>query len=137
MLKKIGLTILFLLLLIIAYFVFWPSPIDPVAWMPPTAPELTGQYQKNEKLSALEVLYQGQCDKCEDIAVDSMGRIYGGQINGDIIEIDKGNRRVVANTGGRPLGLDFDAAGNLIVADAGAGLLSIEPKRWKNYGFDQ
>src|SRR6185312_9866039 len=33
--------------------------------------------------------------------------------------------RVFANTGGRPLGLIFDHAGNLLVADAIKGLLSI------------
>ena len=32
-------------------------------------------------------------------------------------------------TGGRPLGMKFDAGGNLIVADAFRGLLSISPKR--------
>jgi sugar lactone lactonase YvrE len=32
---------------------------------------------------------------------------------------------VLVNTGGRPLGLDFDAAGNLVAADAIKGLLSI------------
>ena len=31
------------------------------------------------------------------------------------------------NTGGRPLGIDFDGNGNLIVADGYIGLLSIAP----------
>ncbi|MEM6316249.1 MAG: SMP-30/gluconolactonase/LRE family protein [Bacteroidota bacterium] len=128
MLKKIGLTLLGFIALIAAYFVFWPSPIDPVAWEAPKAPELVGTYAKNEKLSTLEIIHQGQCDKCEDVAIDSTGKVYGGQLNGDIIEFDGTNRRVVANTGGRPLGLDFDAVGQLIVADAGAGLLSVDPK---------
>ena len=42
MFKKIGLTLLVLLALIIAYFVFWPSPIEPATWEAPQAPELTG-----------------------------------------------------------------------------------------------
>jgi len=63
----------------------------------------------------------------EDVAIDSMGRIYGGQLNGDIVEFDKaGNRKVIANTKGRPLGLHFDKQKNLIVADATSGLLSID-----------
>ena len=33
-----------------------------------------------------------------------------------------------ANTGGRPLGMEFDAQDNLIVCDAHKGLLSIDPK---------
>jgi sugar lactone lactonase YvrE len=36
---------------------------------------------------------------------------------------------VFANTGGRVLGFDFDAAGNLIAADAINGLLSISPDK--------
>lgn len=131
MFKKIGLLLLVLLALIIGYFVLWPSPITPDTWTAPKAPELTGPYQVNDKLGALEILHAGQCEKCEDVAVDSMGRIYGGQLNGDIIEFSQGKRRVVANTGGRPLGLHFDAAGHLIVADAPKGLLSIDVKTGK------
>ena len=33
---------------------------------------------------------------------------------------------IFVNTGGRPLGLDFDASGNLIIADAYKGLLSAD-----------
>jgi len=128
MFKKIGLFFLILIALIIGYFVVWPSPIDPEGWTPPKAPTLTGEYEVNDKLAALEILFPGQCEKCEDVAVDSMGRIYGGQVNGDIIEFYQGKRRVVANTGGRPLGLHFDHSGHLIVADAPKGLLSIDIK---------
>ncbi|MEM1120937.1 MAG: SMP-30/gluconolactonase/LRE family protein [Bacteroidota bacterium] len=131
MLKKSLLSLVVFIALIAAYFVLWPSPIDPIAWTPPKAPELVGQYQKNEKLSALEVLFAGDCNQCEDIAVDAAGNIYGGQINGDIVKFESGKRRVLANTRGRPLGLDFDTLGNLIVADAGAGLLSIDPNNGK------
>ena len=40
---------------------------------------------------------------------------------------DGSGREVFANTAGRVLGFDFDAAGNLIAADAIKGLLSISP----------
>ena len=124
--KRILLLLLGLLLLALLLFIIWPSPIDPVAWTPPKAPELTGVYQPNDKLANVEILFEGQCDKCEDVAIDSMGRIYGGQLNGDIVEFANGKRKVLANTGGRPLGLHFDQNKNLIIADAGAGLLSID-----------
>jgi len=125
MLKKIGLILLSLLFLIILYFVFTPSPIDPVGWTPPPAPALEGPYEKNDRLAALEVLCPGQCNKCEDVALDAEGRIFVGDVEGNIIEFDNGKRRVVVNTGGRPLGLHFDDSGHLIIADAGAGLLSL------------
>lgn len=122
--------LLFLLGFIIAsiiIFILMPSPIEPEAWTPPKAPEMTGKYAVNNKLADVEVLFKGQCEKCEDVAIDSMGRIYGGQLNGDIVEFDKaGTRKVIANTKGRPLGLHFDKQKNLIVADATSGLLSID-----------
>jgi sugar lactone lactonase YvrE len=43
------------------------------------------------------------------------------------LQPDGTHAEVFANTGGRPLGLVFDHAGNLIVADAVKGLLSITP----------
>jgi sugar lactone lactonase YvrE len=42
---------------------------------------------------------------------------------------DGSGQEVVVNTGGRVLGFDFDAAGNLIAADAFKGLLSISPDK--------
>ncbi len=124
--KRILFIVLAIIIIAIVAFLLMPSPIDPVAWSPPKAPELTGVYQQNDQLAKVEIIHKGQCQQCEDVAIDSMGRIYGGQVNGDIIVFEKENRTVLANTGGRPLGLHFDKLGNLIVADAGAGLLSLD-----------
>lgn len=125
MFKKILLFLLAIIVLLAAWLTFTPSPIDAVAWTPPPMPELTGQYEKNNELSKMEIIFPNECDQCEDIAIDSLGRIYGGEINGNIVVFENGKRRVLANTGGRPLGLHFDHSGNLIVADADKGLLSI------------
>src|SRR5205814_5806435 len=55
------------------------------------------------------------------------GRIYAGVEGGRIFRLQPDGTRpeVFADTRGRPLGLDFDRDGNLIVADAYQGLLSI------------
>ena len=61
--------------------------------------------------------------------MDAQGRLYAGLHDGRIVRLDdQGRPQTFADTGGRPLGMDFDAAGNLIVADAWKGLLSIDPQ---------
>lgn len=111
---------------LIAYLIAWPVPIDPVAWTPPAAPELTGVYAQNSELARVERLpLDGFAP--EDVAIDSQDRIYSGTADGRIFRFQADGTRpeVFASTGGRPLGLIFDHDGNLIVADAIKGLLSI------------
>lgn len=116
------------------YFLFWPVAISPQSWSPPQAPPLTGQYQQNSLLAKTERLSLGNDGATpgagfapEDVALDSAGRIYTGLDDGRIMRLqaDGTKPEVFSNTHGRPLGLVFDAAGNLIVADAIKGLLSI------------
>jgi len=126
MVKKIILGLLSIFLVFIAYLLLAPTPIDPIAWTPPKAPTLTGTYQENDRLSKMDILFDGECFQCEDVAIDSSGNVYGGEVNGNIIVFVNGKRKVLANTGGRPLGLHFDHSKNLIVADADKGLLSID-----------
>lgn len=128
-LKKIVAGFVVIVGLITLYLLFWPVPIDPVAWTPPKAPELTGDYEPNTHLASVERLGTGAGVGPEDVAVDSQGRIYGGMEDGRILRFqpDGSNPEVFAKTGGRPLGLHFDASGNLMVADMSKGLLSISP----------
>lgn len=122
MLKYVGL----MFLLLLAYLLFLPVPIQPVEWTPPAPPALTGMYAPNDKLAAIEHIFDGKCRGCEDVAVDSTGAIYGGSENGDIVKMTpEGKSSILTNTNGRPLGLHIDHQGNLLVADAVKGLLSI------------
>lgn len=128
LLKRLLVFIIVLIAATVVYLLVAPVPIDPVAWQPPIAPQLAGPYQPNSRLSSTERLYLGEGNAPEDVAVDRDGRIYGGFDDGRImvIEANGGQPRLFANTYGRPLGLAFDATGNLIVADAIKGLLSID-----------
>jgi sugar lactone lactonase YvrE len=122
--------------IVVLYLLFWPVPISPQAWTPPPAPPLTGQYQQNSRLAEIERLSlgtgaprPGSGFAPEDVALDEQSRIYAGLDDGRIMRLqaDGTNPQVFSNTHGRPLGLDFDPNGNLIVADAIKGLLSIAP----------
>ena len=116
--------------LIVLYLLFWPVAISPQSWTPPVAPTLTGQYQQNSRLSGVErlsIVEGGTGFAPEDVALDTQGRIYAGIDDGRIMRLQADGTRpeVFSNTHGRPLGLVFDSTGNLIVADAIKGLLSI------------
>ena len=125
--KRFAPFLVFILTAGIAYLLFAPVPITPGAWTPAPAPELSGQYEKNTRLSPVQKLSLGEGHKPEDVALDAEGKIYAGFEDGRIMVLqpDGTQPRVFANTGGRPLGLIFDREGNLIVADALKGLLSI------------
>ncbi|NUM56261.1 MAG: SMP-30/gluconolactonase/LRE family protein [Candidatus Hydrogenedentes bacterium] len=115
---------------VLAWLIFGPSEIDPIAWTPPEAPSLTGQFAQNNVLDSIELRFRGQLLGPEDIARDKEGRFYTGLANGSIVRIarDLLKTELLVNTGGRPLGMEFDAQGNLIVCDAHKGLLSIDPE---------
>lgn len=126
--KRLAKVIVLGLVLATAVFLVLPSPIDPVAATPPPSMPLTGPLEPNQKLRQAELLVKGKVQGPEDVHLDEAGRIYGGTIDGKIIRIaTDGTLETFADTGGRPLGMDFDNAGNLIVCDADHGLLSIDP----------
>jgi sugar lactone lactonase YvrE len=65
----------------------------------------------------------------EDVLVGPDGTVWTGTEDGAIWAIDptSGNTRRVADTGGRPLGLELLPDGRLLVCDARRGLLAVEP----------
>lgn len=127
MLKRIFWTLLIIIVVVVLYFVAWPVPINPVAWKAPSNPGYIGPFESNELLRDIQLLSIGDNHGPEDIALDSQGRIYASTYEGRIVRLqaDGSNPENWVETGGRPLGIDFDNNGNLIVADAFRGLLSI------------
>jgi sugar lactone lactonase YvrE len=63
----------------------------------------------------------------EDVVVDGEGRIYAGVDDGRILRLSPDGRRidVIADTGGRPLGLELYGEDELLICDARAGLLVV------------
>ncbi|MGD9044432.1 MAG: SMP-30/gluconolactonase/LRE family protein [Desulfobacterales bacterium] len=129
MIKKILWSLLAIIIVIILYFLLWPVAIDPVAWEAPPNPGYTGSFLVNERLKGIETFAIAGNHGPEDIAVDSQGRIYTTSHEGHIVRLnaDCSNPQNWVDTKGRPLGIDFDEKGNLIVADAFRGLISISP----------
>ncbi|MEP6912751.1 MAG: SMP-30/gluconolactonase/LRE family protein [bacterium] len=130
--KRLFLFFAALAAIVVVYLLLWPVPISPKAWTPPTGPPLTGTYQENVLLSGVDRLAlvpSGTGFAPEDVALDSENRIYAGLSDGRIMRLqaDGTSPHVFSNTQGRPLGLAFHPNGNLIVADAIKGLLSIAP----------
>ena len=119
-----------ILVVLVVYLLLWPVPIEPVAWMAHPAPPLVGDFAPNRLLQGMELFPTPKTHAPEDVAVDGDGRVYVGVEEGQILRYspDGANVEVFADTGGRPLGLDFDVDGNLIVADAFKGLLSVDPE---------
>ncbi len=127
--KKSILGIVGILVLLIVLFLFQSAPIEPAAYTPPKAPDLSGVLAPNELLQKAELLALGKINGPEEIALDSQGRVYGGTQDGKIMRLlPDGKLEVFAETKGRPLGLQFDGDENLIVCDAYKGLLSIDPQ---------
>jgi sugar lactone lactonase YvrE len=64
----------------------------------------------------------------EDVVVDEAGRVVTGVDDGRLLRVGPDGRvEVVADTGGRPLGIELLGDGRLLVCDARRGLLAVDP----------
>jgi len=110
------------------YLLTWPVPVDPVAWQAPEDVGYTGDFAANDALAGLERVEIAPYHGPEDAVIDRVGNLYTGTEDGKILRIaaQDGSISVFAETGGRPLGLEFGADGNLLVANAYIGLQSVD-----------
>ncbi|WP_028009272.1 SMP-30/gluconolactonase/LRE family protein [Solimonas flava] len=124
--RRFGLILALCAALLALYLAFWPVPIRPVAWQAPLPPP-TEQYPQNGRLRDLERLADGVGVGPEGLAIDTQGRLYAGYEDGRVMRFDLNGEHgeVLADTGGRPLGISVGAKG-VFVADAMRGLLQIE-----------
>ncbi|MFT5604948.1 MAG: sugar lactone lactonase YvrE, partial [Paracoccaceae bacterium] len=106
------------------------SPIDPAIWYPSANPGLTGAFQKNTDLAKAQLVSMQGGAGPEDIARGPDGKFYTGLSDGRIVRIHPQSGAIsdFSDTGGRPLGMQFNAQGQLIVADSKMGLLSVDPE---------
>ena len=103
-------------------------PVDPVWWDAPENKGYVGAFTPNTALANLERLSIGDSHGPEDVVMYE-GKIYVTSQEGKIIEIDPAanTHREYADTQGSALGMEVDGVGNLIIADAFKGLLSVAP----------
>ncbi len=126
--KKILLSVAVLSGLGLGYLLAWPVAIDPASWSAPVNKGYVNEFAPNTNLANLERLSIGDLHGPEDVVMHQ-GKIYVSSQSGKILEIDPiaKTRRNYADTKGSALGMEMDAAGNLIIADAFKGLLSVSP----------
>lgn len=125
--KKFGTVLVLFVLAAVLWLVLSPSSLKAVSWEPAPAPKMTGVLAVNQALQKAELLAQGEIHGPEDIAFDAQGRLHAGLRDGRVIRLDDKKVVTLINTGGRPLGMVFDATGNLIICDALKGLLQLAP----------
>jgi sugar lactone lactonase YvrE len=114
----------------VLYVAFGPSWVRPVAWTPSPNPGWTGVFSADSSGGIdFETFETGKGP--EDVALGPDGWLYTGLEDGRIVRLgtDGTGEEDFARTGGRPLGVQFDAHGDLIVADARRGLLRVGPDR--------
>ena len=116
-----------LLALVLLYLLLWPVPIDPVSWDAPVDAGLVDPFEANDMLRKAQVFDLGDHEGPEDVAGGPDGLIYAATADGVIIRLrpDGSRVEVFAETGGRPLGIEFDAAGTLFVANSYLGIQKI------------
>lgn len=104
------------------------AQLQPRQWRPPVDRGLTAVFAPNCALADLQ-RWEVDGSGPEDVAITADGTVFTGLSDGRILRLTppEGAVTVVANTAGRPLGIEIDQDGTLIVCDAHRGLLRVDP----------
>ncbi|BEL87439.1 SMP-30/gluconolactonase/LRE family protein [Serratia marcescens] len=100
--------------------------LEPVRRVLPHPPERTYQPTGTTPFKVLELL-KSAVKRPEDVISDMAGNIYYGGQGGKIYRysLETENETIIADTTGRPLGLEWLKCGSLLVCDAHRGLLKV------------
>ena len=116
----------FVLTVVGLYLVLWPVPVDPVAWDAPVDRGQVDPFEVNDRLGKVQTLDLGEHHGPEDLTSGHDGLLYATTTSGVVIRIDSyGTVSEFASVGGRALGIETDADGSLVIANAILGLQRI------------
>lgn len=125
---------LILIALLLGCLYFAKKPIKSVAWQAPTAPASASSTLNAKLKDTLRIPLPAPFLGAEHIAINADGYAFMGVENGSILRFNTNYPsqeielwRKIDN--GRPMGLEFDQQGNLIVADANLGIYRIAPDK--------
>jgi sugar lactone lactonase YvrE len=98
------------------------SSIAPVRWTPPPAPPVRHPLQLEVDVVALPGAGP------EDTLIDDDGSVLTGLVDGRILRVSADGTSIstLADTGGRPLGLEWLPDGKVLICDANRGLLTLD-----------
>jgi ribose transport system permease protein len=101
--------------------------------LPPLAKTIfaaASPFAPNDRLDSAEPIALGAVEGPADVILDHSDNLYCGTRQGEVLRFlapDYQHREVFAHIGGHPLGMAFDATGNLLVCVAGMGLHAVAP----------
>ncbi|WP_238158532.1 SMP-30/gluconolactonase/LRE family protein [Kribbella voronezhensis] len=98
------------------------SSISPVRWDPPPAPP----ERQPRDLDVQVVALPGEGP--EDVLIDEDGSVITGLLDGRILRVSADGQTItpLADTGGRPLGIEWLPDGKVLICDANRGLLTLD-----------
>jgi len=104
-------------------------PIRPVVWQPPRATPRAKARTGPVPLPPVRLIDVGGTGP-EDVLVAPDGQVVTGVADGRLLRVhpETGLVENVAQTGGRPLGIELLPDGRLLVCDAVRGLLAVDPE---------
>ena len=118
-----------LLLLLALYLVLWPVPVDPVAWQAPVDRGYVDPFLPNDQLRTSTSINLGEYEAPEDATFGSDQRVYVTTRNGMIVRVQNRGISEYADVGGRPLGIEADQDGSLLVANSYLGIQRVTADR--------
>ncbi|HNP64840.1 MAG TPA: SMP-30/gluconolactonase/LRE family protein [Woeseiaceae bacterium] len=118
-----------LLAVLALYLLLWPVPVDPVAWQAPVDRGYVDPFSPNDSLTAATNISLGEFEAPEDATFGSDQRIYVTTRNGMIVRVQNRGISEYADVGGRPLGIEADRDGSLLVANSYLGIQRVTADR--------
>ena len=124
--RRVRAVVLVLLVGLIAWLLLAPVNVEPAAWSTPPKVAMDGVYAPNQSLKNVE-WWAKQLVGPEAITFAPDGGLVTGLRDGRVVRLQPNvdTPELLVKLKGRPLAIEFDATGRLLVCDAHDGLLAV------------